>query len=384
MPADACPPRGTLGRAEQQTPFQQHAENGGWIGLEEPSGRHHEPSSNANENPKTPSGPPRQRQRTRLPNKRRAPTGQASGPPPTPNLWPRRCETAHKPLRDRSPPTNSCVPCSDNFPLPGPRRSPSLRAGLRRRTFGPPSTVHHGEPLLPRRGRHHGGGHFPGPIVSWIASVSLEALKKDGSRQVAAMLRQGGRFDPTKLRTCGRRLRSPDCCLSKIHSKLGRAERLMTQLFRLLFPATTLVLLRLSLSPRLVSVVITWKRGSAPSLHQEGRIRHQRPRNLCNKLWDVYNHTHDLMQQATQKRSDLTRTSSGHGSRKPGWQGDPSHPLFDWDADLTRPALQHHLRITFLDQDTQCLLHGQVVNHFAVCPCAMVTSDTCDGSRLLR
>ena len=48
--------------------------------------------------------------------------------------------------------------------------------------------------------------------------------------------------------------------------------------------------------------------------------------------------------------------------------------LFHWDADLTRAAVQHRLRIPFRDQDTRCPLCGSVLDRFcdlaAVRPCA--------------
>ena len=54
----------------------------------------------------------------------------------------------------------------------------------------------------------------------------------------------------------------------------------------------------------------------------------------------------------------------------------PASPLFDWDADFIRTALQHCPH-PFLDQDTPCPLCGQVLDRScAVCPC--------DGPRFLR
>ena len=48
--------------------------------------------------------------------------------------------------------------------------------------------------------------------------------------------------------------------------------------------------------------------------------------------------------------------------RELGQWADPPPSSVDWDAELIQRALQHHLRIPFLAQDTQCPLCGQVLD----------------------
>ena len=79
-------------------------------------------------------------------------------------------------------------------------------------------------------------------------------------------------------------------------------------------------------------------------------------------------HTLDtVMEQSTQGN----RMSLELRPRAKAWLVEgPNLHLFDWDDDLVRTALQHRLRDAFLDQDSQDALRGQVLDRFAITPCA--------------
>ena len=60
----------------------------------------------------------------------------------------------------------------------------------------------------------------------------------------------------------------------------------------------------------------------------------------------------------------LPSLSTRSRDRELGQWADPPPSSVDWDAELIQRALQHHLRIPFLAQDTQCPLCGQVLDVF--------------------
>ena len=83
-------------------------------------------------------------------------------------------------------------------------------------------------------------------------------------------------------------------------------------------------------------------------------------------------HTHWTSDAASRPRGpDLPRTPTGPGDAGAWLVGEPNSLTYDWDAELTRTALQHRPLIPFLDQNMQCALCGQILDrscdHAAVC-----------------
>ena len=203
----------------------------------------------------------------------------------------------------------------------------------------------------------------------------------------------------------------PDFRLRKLQQVLDRAEKLMTQLVRLQSPATAAVLAFASAGARSAAMPARCPRTASSSAPRKMRtFAHRLPSSkvdsatetpfsthqasfppssssttsICGSPWADHNDTHDpnVAAAETQFRRNIREDAAWRPDGATHTQSYLSnlcgaHTLDTlmeraccWDADLTRAALQHRLRIPFLDQDTAPRVLGRFCDNAAACACA--------------